>query len=460
LKNYDIAVIGSGHAGAPLALECARAGLATALIDDGLAAGGGPISDAPARALQASARVAQLARRARDFGVETGSVAVDLGKVQQRQHALAEDRRSGIIQALAEAPGLDVFTGKAQFLDARTLQVTPEQGAPVQLRAGKSFINTGTRSARPRLAGMGTVPWLDASSVMEMEDLPSHLLVVEGGHWALELGQMFRRFGSRVSLVEPRERLLPREDRDVAATVAQILREDGIDVFLETEAVAAGPVAGDAVRLLVHTPTGERALQGSHLLVIGGCIPNTEGLGLAAAGVGVDEQGYIRVDERLQTTAEGIYALGEVNGCPPLAHMEHDDLRIARTNLLGGGQATTTGRMCPYTIYIDPPLGRVGLTETEARAQCPSVRVARLPMARVARAVELGETRGFMKVVVDAGSGRILGAAVLGTGGGEVMAMLQIAMMAKMPYAALRDGVFAHPTLAESLNNLFTAMEK
>jgi pyruvate/2-oxoglutarate dehydrogenase complex dihydrolipoamide dehydrogenase (E3) component len=269
---------------------------------------------------------------------------------------------------------------------------------------------------------------------------------------------MFCRFGSRVSIIEREARLLPREDRDVAATVAQILREDGVEVFLETDATSVQTDARGGIRMQVRNPAGSRVLTGSHLVVISGRAPNTAALNLNAAGVAVNDQGYIRVDDRLETSSPGIYALGDVNGGPP--SVAQDDLRIVRSNLLENSCATTAGRICPYTVFIDPQLGRVGLTEAEARRQGREVRVARLPMSRVARAVELNETRGFMKVVVDAASGHILGAAILGVGGGEVMAMLQIAMMANMPYTALRDGVFAYPTLAESLNSLFTSMEK
>lgn len=454
-------VIGSGQGGEALSLAFARAGHVTTLIDDSQHGGSNPGTGAiPSKALIASANVARLARRAPDFGVETGTVAVDLPKVQRRRHAVIEDIRGGVTQAMSDTPGLTLLEGEASFADSRTLNFTGRKGESRQLRAGHIFINTGAHAVTPELRGLAGVPYLDSDAAMELDELPSHLLVLGGGDVALELGQMFCRFGSRVSIIERQSRLLPREDRDVAATVAQILREDGVEVFLETDATSVQTDARGGIRMQVRNPAGSRVLTGSHLLVINGRAPNTAALNLDAAGVAVDEQGYIRVDDRLETSSPGIYALGDVNGSPPFAHVAQDDLRIVRTNLLENSRATTAGRICPYTIFIDPQLGRVGMTEAEARRQGREVRVARLPMNKVARAVELNETRGFMKVVVEAASGRILGAAILGIGGGEVMAMLQIAMMANMPYTSLRDGVFAYPTLAESLNNLFTSMEK
>ena len=461
VDRFDSIVIGAGQAGQPLAIAFARAGMATALIEDGQHGGNSRnVGAMPSHALLAAANVARLARRAGDFGVETGTVAVNLGKVQRRKHAALEGARIGRLQALHDAPGLTLLEGGARFVDARTLDIKAPDGQIRRVHGDRIFINSGARPVPPQLPGLSEVPHYDAESILDLDQLPRHLLVMGGSNAGLELGQMFCRFGCRVSIVEPGERLLPREDRDVGATVAEILRQDGLEVFLETAAmsVQAGPTGG--VRLQVRNPAGGHVLTGTHLLVISGLAPNVGDMDLAAASVEVDEAGYIRVNDRLETTAAGIYALGDVNGGPPFTHLAHDDLRIVRANLIENSPASTVGRICPYTVFIDPPLARVGLTEAEARRQGRTVRVARLPMRNVARAVELNEVRGFMKVVVDAAGGRIVGAAVLGVGGGEVMAMLQIAMMANMPYTALRDGVFAHPTMAEALNNLFTSLEK
>jgi pyruvate/2-oxoglutarate dehydrogenase complex dihydrolipoamide dehydrogenase (E3) component len=274
---------------------------------------------------------------------------------------------------------------------------------------------------------------------------------------------MFRRFGSRVTVLQHGPQLLPREDEDIAREVARILADDGIDVLLKVEATAVRQADG-GVAVSYHPradgAVGDATVAGSHLLVATGRVPNTDDLNLGAAGVDADRRGFVRVNERLETTAPGVYALGDVTGGPAFTHISYDDYRILRTNLLDGGRATTTGRLVPYTVFVDPQLGRIGMTEREAVAAQKKVRVARLPMSHVARALEVDETRGFMKAVVDADSGRILGAAVLGLEGGELAALFQVAIMGNLPYSALRDGIFSHPTLAESLNNLFLAMDR
>jgi pyruvate/2-oxoglutarate dehydrogenase complex dihydrolipoamide dehydrogenase (E3) component len=293
---------------------------------------------------------------------------------------------------------------------------------------------------------------------MELDVLPDHLLVLGGGYIGLEFGQMFRRFGSAVTVVQRSNQLLGREDPDVDEEVAKILREDGVEVLLETQTLRAEQADG-TIRLTVRTQNGERTLSGSHLLVAAGRVPNTDALNLSAAGVKTDKGGIVQVNERLETNVSGIYALGDVKGGPTFTHISYDDFRIIRTNLLEGGNATTNGRFVPYAVYIDPQLGRVGLSETEARAQGRRIRVAKMPMAYVARALEMDEPRGFMKAIVDADTNQILGYTALGVEGGELMSMVEIAMMGKVPYTTLRDGIFAHPTLAEALNNLFASVD-
>jgi pyruvate/2-oxoglutarate dehydrogenase complex dihydrolipoamide dehydrogenase (E3) component len=285
-------------------------------------------------------------------------------------------------------------------------------------------------------------------------------LIIGGGYVGLEFGQMFRRFGSRVTVIQRGAYLLAREDPDVAGEVAKILREDGLEVLLETSPTHVEKAGDGKIQLTVKTPTGERILTGSHLLVAAGRTPNTDWLNLATTGVQVDKKGFIQVDEKLETNVPGIYALGDIKGGPAFTHISYDDFRIIRTNLLENGNATIRDRLVPYTVFIDPQLGRIGLSETEARSKGRNIKVAKMPMDYVARALEVDESRGFMKAIVDAGTSQILGAAVLGIEGGEIMAMLEIAMMGKLPYTVLRDGIFAHPTLAESLNNLFSSFEE
>jgi pyruvate/2-oxoglutarate dehydrogenase complex dihydrolipoamide dehydrogenase (E3) component len=300
---------------------------------------------------------------------------------------------------------------------------------------------------------------LDSTSIMELNVVPEHLLVIGGSYIALEFGQMFRRFGSRVTIIQRSGQLLSREDPDIANEVATIMREDGLDVLLNAKTLEAARTADGGVQLRVSTLAGERTLTGSHLLVAAGRAPNTDALNLDIAGVRMDEHGNIQVSERLETNVPGIYAVGDVKGGPAFTHISYDDFRILRSNLLDGGNATTTGRLVPYTLFIDPQLGRIGLSEQEAREQGRAIRVAKMPMSYVARALEVDEPRGFMKAVVDADTKEILGGAILGLEGGELMAVFEVAMLGRLPYTVLRDAVFAHPTLAESLNNLFATLD-
>ena len=458
-EHYDAVIVGAGQGGGPLASALARDGRRTALIEREHV-GGTCINEGctPTKTMVASARVAYLARRGDDYGVETGPVRVDMAAVRERKRAIVKSFRSGSEKQIEETPGLDLIRGEARFTGQRALAVDLP-GGQRELTAGEIFLNVGTRPSPPPLPGLERVPALDSTSIMELDTVPEHLLVLGGGYVGLEFSQMFHRFGSRVTIVQRGARLLGREDDDVADAIAAILREDGIDVLLETEARAVEPTSDGGIRLTVAGAAGAHALIGSHLLVAVGRVPNTDRLALDRAGVEMDEKGYIRVDERLATNVAGIYALGDVTGGPAFTHVSYDDFRVLRANLIDGGDETTTGRLVPYTVFIDPQLGRVGLSETEARKQGRAVRTATMPMGDVARAVEVSETRGFLKAVVDAESEQILGFAALGIEGGEIMAAVQIAMMGKLPYTALRDGVFAHPTLAESFNNLFASLD-
>jgi pyruvate/2-oxoglutarate dehydrogenase complex dihydrolipoamide dehydrogenase (E3) component len=459
-ERYDAIVIGSGQAGKPLSIALASAGWKTAIVERGHIGGTCVnVGCTPTKTMVASARVAHLAGRSSDYGVHMGPVTVEMAEVRRRKQKVVESFRNGGLKAIETTENLDLLRGEARFTGPVTLAVQLGAGGGRLLTASKIFINTGGRPVCPPIEGLADVPALDSTSIMELDELPEHLLVLGGGYVGLEFGQMFRRFGSRVTVVQRGDQLLNREDADVAEEVAKILEEDGVEVLLNTEALAAYQQDG-RIKLTVRTPKGERTLSGSHLLAAAGRRPNTDELHLEAAGVEVDDNGYIRANERLETSAPGVYALGDVKGGPAFTHISYDDFRVIRANLIEGGAATVKDRLVPYTVFIDPQLGRVGMTEAEARRQRRNVRVAKLPMAHVARAIEMGETRGFMKAVVDADTGEILGCAVLGVEGGEMMALFEIAMMGRLPYTALKDGVFAHPTLAESLNNLFMAMDE
>jgi pyruvate/2-oxoglutarate dehydrogenase complex dihydrolipoamide dehydrogenase (E3) component len=459
-QQVDAIVIGAGQAGGPLAGALARAGRKTALVEREHV-GGTCVNEGctPTKTMVASARVAYLARRAADYGVRAGPVSVDMARVRQRKRDIVASFRGGSRRRLEATEGLDLLMGEARFTGPKTVEVRLNDGGTRILSADTVLINVGARPARPALPGLAGVPALDSTSIMELDVVPEHLLVAGGGYIGLEFGQMFRRFGSDVTIVQRRGQLLAREDPDVAEAVADILREDGIDLLLDAEPQRVERAGDGQVRLTVRTPEGERDLVGSHLLLAAGRVPNTDRLNLDAAGIETDRRGFIRVNERLETNVPGVYALGDVNGGPAFTHISYDDFRILRANLLEGGDVTTAGRMVPYTVFIDPQLGRIGLTEKAARAEGRDIRVAKMPMAYVARALEVDESRGLMKAVVDAETGQILGAAVLGIEGGEVMSVLQMAMMGELPYTVLRDAVFAHPTLAESLNNLFARLD-
>src|SRR5437588_44695 len=348
---------------------------------------------------------------------------------------------------------------KVAIIEPKVVEVRLNTGETRRLSANAIFINAGDRPSKPSIEGLEQVQTLNSTTIMELDTVPEHLLVLGGGYVGLEFGQMFRRFGSQVTIIQRGSHLLAREDNDVADAVADILREDGISLLLETTPVRASQDTDGAIRLTVRTPEGERALTGSHLLVAAGRTPNSDWLNLAAAGVQTDKGGFIHVNERLETNVPGIYALGDIKGGPAFTHISYDDFRIIRTNLLEHGNATIHDRLVPYTVFIDPQLGRVGLSETDAQKSGRTIKVAKMPMNDVARALEVDESRGFMKAIVDADTGHILGCAILGIEGGEIMAMLEIAIMGKLSYTVLREAIFAHPTLAESLNNLFSSLD-
>jgi pyruvate/2-oxoglutarate dehydrogenase complex dihydrolipoamide dehydrogenase (E3) component len=458
-EHYDAIVIGTSQGGRFLPVELAKAGQRVAVVERGQLGGVCVNSGCtPTKTMVASARVAYQARRGAEYGVRIGPPSVDLAAVRERKRAIVSGARQSYASRLAQ-DGLDVIQGEAHFTGPKTVEIALTDGGTRQITAPVVVIDTGTRPRPLAITGAGDVPVLDSTSIMELDELPQHLIIIGGGYIGLEFGQMFRRFGSEVTIIEGAARLMMIEDEDVSNEVAAILRDDGITVLTSSRPVRVEPADDGRQRLTVRTDDGERQLEGSHLLSAIGRIPNTEALNTEAAGIGLNDRGFVEVDEYLETSAPGVYAMGDVKGGPAFTHLSYDDYRILHANLIGHEKASTRDRIIPYTVFIDPQLGRAGLTEREARAQGRAIRVAKLPMSAVVRAIETGETRGFMKAVVDADSGQILGCAVLGSEGGEIMTMIQIAMLGKLTYTAMADAIFTHPLLAEGLNSLFAMFD-
>lgn len=456
-SHYDLIVIGSGQCGNPLAAAFFAKGKRVAVIERD-AVGGTCVNYGctPTKTMVASAEVAHMARRAREFGVDAGEVIVDMRAVVERKRGIVAAARGSSEKKYRH--GIDLLRGTGFFTGPRQVRVQLSEGGQRDITADIVVIDTGLSPALPNVAGIDAVPHLDNVSIMELERLPRHLIVLGGGYVGLEFAQMFRRFGSEVTIVQRGPQLLPGEDADVAEEITNLLREDGIKILLETQVTAAS-ADGKGIRLIVSRSCETRTIAGSDLLIATGRKPNTESLNLAAAGIKVDEHGFIPVNERLETVAAGVYAVGDVKGGPAFTHISYDDFRILKTNLLDGGNRVTTGRQLPYCLFIDPQLGRIGLSEIAAKKTGRNCKVAKVKMSSVARAFETGQTRGFMKAIVDTDTKEILGAAILGADGGELMSMIEIAMMGKLPYTALENAIFAHPTFAEALNVLFAKLE-
>jgi pyruvate/2-oxoglutarate dehydrogenase complex dihydrolipoamide dehydrogenase (E3) component len=455
-EQYDAIVIGTSQGGRFLPIELAKAGQKVALVErDQL--GGVCVNRGctPTKTMVASARLAYQARRGAEYGIDVGPVSVDLAAVRERKRAMVAGARQNYASRLPQ-PGLEVIGGEAHFTGPKTVEIALTDGGTREISAPVIVVDAGTRPKPLAIAGANDVPVLDSTSIMELDQLPEHLIIVGGGYIGLEFGQMFRRFGSEVTIIQHSARLLTNEDEDVSDEVASILRDEGITVLTASTPVAVEPADGGRVRLTVRTKEGERQVEGSHLLAAIGRVPNTEALTAEAAGIRLDDRGFVEVDEYLQTSVPGVYAMGDVTGSPAFTHSSYDDYRILHANLIGHEKASTRDRIVPYAVFIDPQLGRVGMSEREARAQGRAIRVAKLPMNAVIRALETGETRGFMKAVIDADSGEILGCAVLGSEGGEIMTIIQVAMLGKLTDTAMADAIFTHPLLAEGLNTLFT----
>ncbi|HEX4590290.1 MAG TPA: mercuric reductase [Gemmataceae bacterium] len=454
-ESYDDVVLGSGAGGKLLSWHLGKSGRRVAVVERRYVGGSCPnINCLPSKNEVWSAKVADLLHHAAKFGVVTGSVAVDMAKVRQRKREMVE----GLIALhldLYRKSGAELVMGDGTFVAPKTLEVRLRDGGGTRVLKGERiFLNLGTRAAIPPTPGLADARPMTNVELLELDRLPAHLIVLGGGYVGLEFAQAYRRFGSRVTVVQRGPQLLPGEDPDVADAVGGLFADEGIEVLLSAEALQVEGRSGQSVRLRVRTPQGERLLEGSDILVATGRTPNTAGIGLDALGVRLDERGYVQVNDRLETTAPGVWAIGECAGSPQFTHVSEDDFRVIRDNLAGGNR-TTRGRLIPFCLFTDPPLARVGLSETEASRQGVAVRVAKAPMEAVLRTWTTGENRGFMKALIDGRSDRILGFTMFGPEAGEVMAVVQTAMLAGMPYTSLRDAILAHPTMAEGLGGLF-----
>lgn len=459
MKEFDAIVIGAGQAGVPLAKKLAQAGFKTAIIEKRMI-GGTCINDGctPTKAMVASARMAYLAGRSHDLGIEIPSFEVNFKAIMARKAAIVKQFREGATAGLEKTENLTIIDGTAKFEDDHTLYVDSKDGSFENYAAKHIFINTGASPVIPDIEGLNEIGYLTSTSILELEEIPEHLLIVGGGYIGLEFGQMFKRFGAKVTLLEKGDRLMPKEDDDVCEAVTEIFAEDGIDIRIETQVVKFEQLANGQIKVTLNQDDKTTTLTCSHVLLASGRKPQTEYLGLENTAVKCDDHGHVLVDEFLETDAKNVYALGDVKGGPAFTHIAYNDYVVVANNIIEGGKMSIKDRMIPYCMFTDPQLGRVGITETEAIEQGLDYLVAKIPMKNVARAIETAEIRGFMKAVVDKKTKLILGATIVGEQGGEIMTVLQMAMMGKITYEEVRFAIFAHPLYAESLNNLFMAI--
>ncbi len=453
-EHYDVLVLGSGTAGKLAAWHMARSGRRTAAIERRWVGGACPnVACLPSKNEIRSAEIAHLARNAAQFGAMTGPVKVDMATVVRRKRDMVETFVATHLKNYKES-GAELIMGSGRFVAPKTLEVSLNDGGTRTLTGAQVFLNLGTHAAIPNVPGLEAAKPLTHIEALELDIVPAHLIVIGGGYSGLELAQAYRRFGSEVTIVEAGAQLMGREDADASHEIRRIFTDEGFQIHVPAELIKVSGQSGNAVGVALRTNSGERTIEGSHILVAAGRIPNTAGIGLDTAGVELTDRGFVKVNERLETSAPEVWALGECAGSPMFTHISEDDFRIVRDNLAGGSR-NTRDRFIPYCMFTDPPLAHVGLSEREAERLGVKTRIARLPMKAVLRAQATGETEGFMKALVAENDDRILGFTMIGAQAGEVMSLVQTAMMADLPYTKLRDADFAHPTFAEGLGFLF-----
>jgi len=460
MKQYDAIIIGSGQAGGPLAKKLALSGMKTAVIEKRWV-GGTCINDGctPTKTMVASAKMAYLATNSAPLGVKIKNFKVDMVQVKKRKDDIVLKSREGNQKGLESTKNLDLIFGEAAFTGDKTIAVKLKNGKTQELKADLFFINTGAKTFIPDIEGLSDISYLTSTTIMDLDHVPEHLLVVGGNYIGLEFGQMFRRFGSKVTVIEKSGRIVSKEDEDISEELTKILQMEDIDIRTNATTTRFKQKKDGKIIATIKTGDQEEKIKCSHVLIAVGRIPQSEALDLAKTGVKTDDKKSIIVNDKLETNIKGIYALGDVKGGPAFTHISYNDYTIVYRNLIEKEDLNIKDRPVPYCMFTDPQLGRIGLTETEAKKQGIKHVVAKLPMAHVARAIETGDTRGFMKAIVDPDTKKILGAAILGAEGGEIMTVLQMAMLGDITYDRIRYCVFAHPLYAESLNNLFMALE-
>jgi pyruvate/2-oxoglutarate dehydrogenase complex dihydrolipoamide dehydrogenase (E3) component len=455
-EEFDLVILGGGTGSTVAAWTFAKQGQRVAVIDRKYIGGSCPnIACLPSKNIIHSAKVASYVRRSGEFGIARDGFTLDMSAVRDRKRKMVSGLNEMYLDNYKHT-GAEFILGSGRFIGPRTLEVTLPDGINRRLRGTNVIISTGTRASLDPVPGLADSQPLTHIEALELDEVPEHLLVIGGGYVGLELSQAMRRFGSKVSVIEHNGQLVYREDEDVTEALRALLQDDGIEILLNAQVKRVSGKSGQSVKIVLDQNGVEKTFDGSHILVAAGRTPNTEGIGLELAGVELTDRGYIKVNERLQTTAPGVWALGEVAGSPQFTHISIDDFRVIHDNLAGRNHVTT-GRQVPFCLFTDPELARVGLSEKEAKARGIAYRLFKVPMEAVLRARTLSETRGFLKALVEADSDRLLGFTAFGVGAGEVMASVQIAMIAGLPYTALRDAVLTHPTLVEGLASLFTS---